>query len=254
MTYKHKTVRLIISQPRLGHVSEWVISVEDLLAFGEKVRAAAKVTEQPDAPLVPGEDACRFCKAKATCPALDALVSSETGIALDAADFADLDTPVPPSEPATLASKLKIIPIIEDWCKAIRARVEQELLAGKTVPGFKLVQGRQGPRKWADAVEAEAVLKAMKLSIGEMYNLSVISPTVAEKRTLPWMDDEGTQHPPAIGPRQWKKVAPLITRSEGSLSVAPESDKRPAVQVAADTDDFEDLTGAPESADASDLI
>ena len=254
MSYKHKTVRLIISQPRLGHVSEWVISVEDLLAFGEKVRAAAKTTELPDAPLNPSEDACRFCKAKATCPALDALVSSETGVALDAADFADLDAPTPPSEPVALATKLKIVPIIEDWCKSIRARVEQELLAGKQVPGFKLVQGRQGPRKWASEAEAEALLKSMKLSTTEMYNLSVISPTVAEKRTLPWLDSEGNQHPPAIGPRQWKKVLPLITRSEGGLSVAPESDKRPAVQVAAQTDDFEDLTGTTESSDASDLL
>ena len=67
-----------------------------------------------------------------------------------------------------------------------------------------------------------------------MYDLSLISPTTAEK-----LAGAGT-----IGPRQWKKVIPLITRSEGSPSVAPESDKRPALVVGGNTDDFDVVQAA----------
>ena len=34
--------RLVIHQPRLGHVSEWTISIDELKAFGEQVKRAAK--------------------------------------------------------------------------------------------------------------------------------------------------------------------------------------------------------------------
>ncbi len=242
MKYAFKTVCLVISQPRLNHVSEHVISVEDLLAFGEQVRAAAAVCSEPDAPLNPSEKACRWCRAKARCPALAEEVSTSTGLALDA-DFDDLDDGAiaVPTEVDTLAQKMQAIPLIESWCKAVRAEVERNLLAGTPVPGYKLVQGRRGARRWANPAEAEETLKSLRLKLDEMYSLSLISPSEAEKRTQPWFDAQGFQHPPAIGPRQWKKVAPLITQSDGSLSVAPASDKRPAVEVQISTDEFENL-------------
>jgi hypothetical protein len=93
-----------------------------------------------------------------------------------------------------------------------------------------------GNRKWADVEEAEATLKAFRLKTEEMYDLSLISPTTAEKLV-------GNK---TIGPRQWKKLLPLITRAEGQPSVAPESDKRPALVVAADTADFDVVTPTPE--------
>lgn len=253
-TYNFSTVRLLIHQPRLNHVSEWSVSVEELLAFGERVRAAsAKVDEataakdQIEAPeweaahLQPSEKGCRWCRVKATCPALAAEVSLAIGEDLVDGDFEDLDEKPKAMSPATLADKLRAVPLIEDWCKAVRAEAERQMLAGVEVPGFKLVQGRMGPRKWSDASQAEELLKGMKLSITEMYDLSLISPTVAEKRSKPWIDAEGKERPAAIGPRQWKKVSELITRSEGSLSVAPESDKRPAVEVQISTDEFTNL-------------
>ena len=45
-----------------------------------------------------------------------------------------------------------------------------------------------------------------------------------------------------IGPRQWPALQALITQSEGGLSVAPASDKRPAASVTAKAEDFADLT------------
>ena len=61
----------------------------------------------------------------------------------------------------------------------------------------------------------------MRLKVEEMYDLKLISPTNAEK----------LQKAAVIGPRQWTKVQDLIVRPDGKPTVAPESDKRPALEV-----------------------
>ncbi|EXI92408.1 MAG: PD-(D/E)XK nuclease superfamily protein [Candidatus Accumulibacter sp. BA-94] len=74
-----QTVRLVIVQPRAGGVSEWVIAVGELEAYANQLRLAAERVRQAlsDGPthfLNPGEKACRWCRAKAICPALSAQV------------------------------------------------------------------------------------------------------------------------------------------------------------------------------------
>ena len=221
-------VRLVILQPRNGGVSEWSCTVDELLAFGEEVKAAIARAEAPDAPRVPGPKQCQWCKAKGTCPELAAKVEAET-----LADFASL-TPPATTFGDDLPQKMAMVDLVEDWCKAVRAEAERRLLAGEAVTGWKLVQGRNGARKWSDPVEAEAALKAMRVPHDKMYDYSVISPTSAEK-----LAKAGT-----IGPRQWPKLKPLITQSAGGPSVAPESDKRPALSITPLIDDFVDQAQA----------
>ena len=131
-----------------------------------------------------------------------------------------------------LARAMAAADLIEGWIKAIRAETETRLLAGVVVPGWKVVQGKRGNRAWTDKVAAEAMLKSMRVPHDQMYDYSVISPTSAEKLSK-------TE---SIGPRQWPKVQALITQSEGRPSVAPESDKRPALVMSAVADDFADMT------------
>ena len=122
--------------------------------------------------------------------------------------------------------------MIEGWCKAIRAKAEAELLAGHPVPGYKLVEGRRGSRRWTNDAEVEQTLKSMRMKLEEMYDFSLISPTTAEK-----LHKAGT-----IGPRQWPKLQGLITQSEGKPSVAPATDKRPALVIQATADEFADVS------------
>lgn len=219
-----ETVRLVIDQPRLGAVSEWVITVPELEAFGAKLSTAAEATRQPDAPLVPSSKGCRWCRAKATCPALanEVLDMFEGG-------FTEASAPIQPTDAAErLAYVLDRADMIEAWVKAIRGAVDTKLRAGELVPGYKLVQGKRGNRKWSSDENAIELLKAMRLKHDVMYSYSVISPTTAEK-----LFKAGT-----IGKRQWPKVLDIITQTEGGASVAPESDKRPALvmDVTADFD------------------
>jgi hypothetical protein len=183
----------------------------------------------------PGESQCRFCPARATCAAL-----AGRALATVAQDFADVTQELAPQiEPGVVAVNaldanalgrcMAAAPLVETWLKAVRGEVETRLLAGAPVPGFKLVAGRKGARKWANDAEAEDMLKAMRLKTEQMYELKLISPTSAEK-----LHKGGD-----IGPRQWPKLQALITQGEGAPSVAPDSDKRAALNVSATADDFE---------------
>lgn len=235
-----QTVRMVIHQPRLNHVSEWAIPVQDLLDRAAALRTAAANAMDQMAPrehveLNPGEKQCRWCKASATCPALRDQV-----LATVADDFVNVDAPIAPQlahaaeremDNTTLGNVLTAVPLIEDWCKAIRAKVEGELVQGHAVPGWKLVEGKRGARQWVDAQAIEDVLKSMRLKREQMYDFKVISPTTAEK-----LHKAGD-----LGERQWGRLQDYIAQSQGKPSVAPEDDKRPAISVQASADEFEAL-------------
>jgi hypothetical protein len=227
MAHAFKSVKLIIVQPRLDHISEWEVSVEQLEQFANRVRCAVEAAEDALPLFVPGEKQCRFCKAKANCQALADHVAETVG-----AEFEDLDVEAVKAQPAKmganyLAHCMAAVGLIEDWCTAIRARVESELLAGHQVDGWKLVQGRMGARKWADL---EAPVDILDQALGQRaYNVELISPTQAEKLL------KGT-------PTTWADLQQHIIRSEGRPSVAPASDKRAAISGVASADDFESIS------------
>jgi hypothetical protein len=234
-------VSMLIHQPRLNHVSEWTITVEQLLTFAKSASFAAgqcdlaRSLDGEDALagfLSPGEKQCRFCKAKATCPALRAeiteVVGGSSAATLD--EFSDF-TP----ETVDMQTGDNYLPIamakvgmVEDWCKAVRAEVERRLLAGQNVDGYKLVEGKRGPRKWSDADDIEQLFKSFRLRQDEMYDFTLISPTKAEKVFKE-------------NPKRWAKVQERITQSTGKPSVAPATDKRQAIAVQSVADDFRDL-------------
>ena len=219
-------VCMVIHQPRLNHVSEHWIYVGDLWAFKRRAAEAAELTRQPDAPLVPGEKQCRFCKAKAVCPALRAEV---TEVVSGSATLDEFLVPDVTTGDNYLSVAMSKVGLVEDWCKAVRAEVERRLLAGQTVDGFKLVEGRRGNRKWSSDAEVEALFKSFRLRQDEMYDYSLISPTKAEKL----LKDT---------PKRWEKAEALISRAEGKPSVAPATDKRSSLTVQSVADDFRDLT------------
>lgn len=251
-----ETVLLMVLQPRKEHFDMVEVSVERLREFAEEVTLAAGrvelnkqvYLEGNEVDLVPGEKQCKFCKAKAICPALKAEVSKSLATistASDPAEFEDLSLPKKASsiavgdhtDPAKLAEFMRAAPLIEEAIKAVRAEVERRLFAGEIVPGYKLVEGKRGNRQWADKDEAAKELtKSGRLKADQAYDKTPISPTKAEKL----LKDR---------PKIWSKIAPLIVQPDGKPSVAPESDKRPTYQVASALEDFADLTQIPPAAE-----
>jgi hypothetical protein len=219
--YSPTRVRMIVDQPRLGALSEWTISVPELEGFAHKVQRTTWAIGLHDETLNPSPKACQWCRAKATCPAIREQV------------LADFDVVVPETaDDADLGRVMTNAPLIEAWVKAVRAEVERRLLAGESVRGYKLVQGKRGNRAWGDPAVAEEALKKMRIKHDQMYNYSLASPTNIE-----WVFKQGD-----LGPRQWAKVQELITQAEGRPSVAPETDKRPALVTSAAASDFDDVT------------
>ena len=224
-----KRVRMVIHQPRLDYISEWDCSIEHLMAFADGAMIAASmatgVVGDVCGPMLnPGEKQCRFCPAKATCPALQKYVQDNVG-----GGFEDITKEIAvPNDNDKLSVIMKAAPLIEDFLKAVRAKVESELLSGHPVKDFKLVEGRKGARAWVDKEKVEALLKSFRLKMEEMYDFSLISPTMAEKV----LKDQ---------PKRWSKVEELITRKDGSPSVAPATDKRPALNLAEKSEGFDDL-------------
>ncbi|MDU2942397.1 MAG: DUF2800 domain-containing protein [Citrobacter sp.] len=250
MLYDFETVRLFIHQPRLNHVSEWALTVEELQAFGERAQEAAAsvivmfniaecdgVNSLPLENFTPGEKQCRFCKAKG------GLCSAEAQARLNAVadDFVDLTQQVgeqladaaervPLLTNEQLADIYSQVGLIESFCKAVCDRVSAELNVGHPVPGFKLVTGKQGNRAWSDEEAARALLKdQFRYKTEEVFDLKLISPTKAEKLIK------------KASPRRWTKVEALITRADGKPTVAPESDPRPALNINP-INDFDDVS------------
>jgi hypothetical protein len=226
------TVTMVIHQPRLNHVSEYSIHIDKLLEFGEDVRHAADKIQWENPTFNPGEKQCRFCKAKATCPALRAEMAEVVGGAADISDFADMIPNAVSSETSDnyLPIAMSKVEMVEQWCKAVRAETERRLLAGQPVTGYKLVQGRAGNRDWKDAKAVEDMMKkTFRMRDDQVYDFKLISPTKAEKVFKE-------------NPKRWANLQEQIARSEGKPSVAPATDRRPEMVVKPVLDDFQGLT------------
>lgn len=229
-----KSIRLVIHQPRKNNFPEWSMPIRELIRAKSSIYSAAtncwdildRVEE--DKSKISEEDLevgphCRnaFCRARSICPALTGKVLEAT-----AADFEDLTKKEMP-----LHEKMKLIPIVEDWCKAVRAQVEAKLFTGEDVPGFKLVQGRKGNRAWDDKDGIEKEMLAMRITHKYIYDYKLASPATLEKHAK-------NNH---INKKQWERLQEHITQSEGVPSVAPSDDKRPAISVNPG-DDFDDIS------------
>jgi len=198
--------------------------------FGELVMANAtlafSILEAPASALnhlVPSEAGCHFCKAQHKCPAFvkqihDTVYGEMQDLTVEGIEPVDETTFDGP--PADFAALLPLfmdrVPQIEAWCKYIRAKVEQQLVQGLPVKGYKLVQGRNGARKFTDEVAAAHVLTANMVP----KELFLTSP---ELRTPADIEKKVKKAYPGA----WNAVATLITQAPGGASVAPDSDPRP---------------------------
>lgn len=223
---------LIIHQPRAQNdnpVSRWSLSYDDLMAFADSTKAVVQGILSGDQTYNPGEKQCRFCDARFVCPALkDEVLDTITGATAE--DFDDVDEAFVGTlanvDPEWLAGAMAKVGLIEDWCKAVRGEIERRLFAGADVPGYKLVEGRMGNRKWSNPDEVAKLLKSWRFKNSEMYEYDLISPTTAEKLL---------KHSPA----RLQRINALVTRSPGKPSVAPATDKKPALSLGATAADFD---------------
>lgn len=198
-------VEVIVYQPRIGNIARRLLTLDELTRFGEWVRERAKATESHDAPRVPGEEQCFWCKARFTC-------AERAQANLDAIPMID-ERPAD-SRDLTLAQLVEIserFDEIERWMSDVRAHLFKQANSGVDVPGRKLVEGRS-VRRWLSDESALRALIEAGVPPDEAAVVSPITITDAERRL-------GKKHP---------IFTTATHKPPGKLALVPLSDPRPA--------------------------
>jgi hypothetical protein len=256
--YPISRVIMTIIQPKLElkgmkPITSHEVKVSDLLSNLGTIVLQAAATDQPDAPLVPGDSQCKFCKAKGSCAALASNVMKEVGImfqptvtqSLDVAQqSADKDPTT--MDDAQLRQIMEAAPLMRQLLDGVEKESLRRLKAGQAIPGLKLVHGR-GSRAWA-LPEEQMAEKLVKMGIPKsaVYETKLVSPAKAEK--LVWKKRDGTEV--QLTDRQLKTMeTEYVSKLAGALTVVLESDGRPAVVLNAAP-----LFGAVQAAPAAESL
>lgn len=200
--YAFTHVRNTIVQPRLDSITEELLTREELLAWGEKVKPIAEQAWRGEGKYSPGEN-CRFCAAKAVCKARAFQSFDLLSACLDSPD-------VLPDE--TIPGILKVADTCEQWIQDVRAYALNQALRGQEWPGYKLVKGKRPSRVFRNEEEAEQQLVRAGYT-QEQYTVTRMK-TVAEVEKL-------------LGKRAFDALmGGFVTQGEGKLTLVPESDSR----------------------------
>ena len=214
MVYDIHTVNLVIVQPRLDHLSEWKISTEDLIEWGQKeVKPKAAKAYQGKGVQKAG-DHCKWCKVKAMCATLAAV-----NVKLAQHDFKD---PHLLTESQVLGV-YKQIPMLVDWANAVGKHLLDEAVKGKKWQGLKLVEGRSN-RKWTDEKKVQEALIENLFDEKEFTTTKLQGITAVEKLV-------GKSEFPTI-------LSSLVIKPQGKPTLVPMTDKRPAMGVEQAKEDF----------------
>lgn len=204
MLYDIRNVTLHIVQPRTedGN-SSWSLSREALEKWGESIIPTARLAWEGGGEFSCG-DHCRFCRAKATCRARAEHILSE-------AEF----SAVPPEllSDDELGKILERARLYANWLSDIEEYALNEILSGRTVTGFKAVEGRSN-RQITDLDSAFTALKDSGIEEAMLYERKPLGLTELEK---------------LVGGR--KKLSELIgkyiEKPQGRPTLVPADDKRP---------------------------
>lgn len=169
---------------------------------------------------------CKFCSAKTMCDAYNKRLHEIAG--MDFADDPDLLVPavveqrhdlISGFDPERAARLLSISKEVETWFENLRNVAQSYIIAGGTIPGWKIVRGRSA-RKWKSNQE-EVAKKLQELGVDDPFTHKLKGIGEIE-RALREAGIKGKKSQAAA-------IADLTFKPPGSLSLAPEDDERPAV-------------------------
>lgn len=200
-----KEVQMTICQPRNGGISTEVLSIEELLAWGESIKPIAQLAIDGKGEAKAG-DWCRFCKAAPRC-----CVLKQENMELEAFDFKAVGL-MSDAEVADVLTRLE--PLVS-WANKVKKYAQEEAINGRTLPGWKLVEGRS-VRKYKDEKDVETALLRYGYSPGEFYKpMAIIGITDMEK---------------LLGKKRFGEIlGDFVIKPPGAPVLVPESDKREAL-------------------------
>ena len=217
MLYDLETVTAHIGQPRLDSYSKETLTVEALLAYANDVIAPAAQEAWNGSDKQCIGDYCGFCKALGTCKA-----QAEHNLALAQYEFAS-PTKLTNEEIADILTRAKNF---TSWLKAVETQALNMALAGDSIPGFKVVEGRSN-RKYTDPDTIVERLVQDGFEEPALFERKLLSLTNMEKLV-------GKKHLTDV-------VGDLIEKPPGKPALVPVSDKRSPMNVLTAQDEFENL-------------
>ena len=202
-----KKVEMHIFQPRLNNTSTDTLTVDELMEWAEKtVKPIAEKAVQGKGKYAPGEH-CRFCQHGGKCRAL-------TKMCTEYLETHGLRVALPVLAPHEVADVLRMEPMVTLWLKKVKEQAMTTLMNGEELPGYKLVEGKLGNRKWVNEQTVFNVLKSKGYSDMEITETKVLSPSQMDK---------------TIGKKKvFELLEEYIERAPGAPTIAPIHDKRPA--------------------------
>ncbi|KEF39693.1 Protein of unknown function (DUF2800) [Schinkia azotoformans MEV2011] len=214
--YDINEVSMTVFQPRRDNVSTWTIPVDDLRDWAEnELKLKAELAFKGEGEYCPGEW-CTFCRAAVKCRA-----RAEEKLKLAQSEFR-LPPLLSDGEIEDVLGKLNDI---TKWANDLLAyATDAALNHGKQWSGYKIVAGRS-VRKFKDE---DAVAEAAKANgYKDIYRQSLITLTEFEK---------------LMGKAKFNEVlGDLVYKPPGKPTLVPVSDKRPAINVANATNDFNEI-------------
>ena len=214
--YEIERVRLHIYQPRINNVSVHEMTVAELLAWGESIKPVAEQAAKGKGKYSAGAW-CKFCPHAGRCRTL-------TKVCSEYVETHGLKVRVPVLAAHEVAEVLAMEPLVTLWLKRVKDQALSTMLSGEQIPGYKVVEGKPGNRKWFDELQVLAVLEEAGYSREDVTETKLLSPAGMDK---------------ALGKKKAAELLEgMVTRSAGAPVIAPESDKRPTYNPA---DDFEKL-------------
>ena len=151
--YDIDNVHLVIYQPRRESISEYSISMSELIEWAEDVLSpTAELASKGEGEYKAGEH-CQFCKAKATCRK-----RAEYNLELAKYDF-EVPATLDHDEIAAILTKADEL---VSWVNDVKEYALKEALSGTKFEGFKLVAGRSNRKYTNEAAAADLVIAAGK--------------------------------------------------------------------------------------------
>ena len=193
-----------IHQPRLDHKDVWVVSKADVIKWARAVLVSAVEEINRGERFVPGEW-CQFCRFRKNC-----VVRANMGLQNVFGSLDEIEKPR--SIEMTAEQKAKILPLlpaIKKWLTDFEAGAIADLIAGRAISGWKLVEGRSN-RAWSNP---DAVAK--RVSPDDAFEKKLRSPAQLEK---------------LLGKPKFSKIlGELVVKPPGSPKLAPPDDPRPEI-------------------------
>lgn len=233
-----RKVVINVDQPRAGGMKFWECTLDDLLAFGEELRAAYERVERGDVEFVPTTAGCQWCPVRKTargCAARNMWLVHMIG-----AGAMDPSQPIGFRDPAQMSRSMRYYIVkhaaeIRSWLATLHEESLKAAVAGDPDPGSKAIMGNQGARYFTDAERAEFLL-VWALGPAAYKPKQSIGMTEIDRIMKPGRKKLGH-------PVEYEALQELVRRPPGTAKLVPADHPSPAYVVDYG-DDFDDI---PES-------